>query len=147
MTASSVRESSAPAAGPGADARPGLANRPGQNLEQLRERLKAADANGDGKLSKDEMPERLAPFFDRIDTDSDGQIDGPELRRGLEKMRDMAAANDTPGAKKPAAKKAGAKKTAAEKAKLKRPRRPRAQKRPRKRRQARRHRTKNGKGQ
>jgi len=43
------------------------------------ERLKQLDANGDGRIEKDEVPERMAPFFDRLDANSDGAIDKDEL--------------------------------------------------------------------
>lgn len=51
--------------------------------EAILRRLKEADANGDGKLSKDEAPERLKQVFDRIDANSDGQIEPGELREFL----------------------------------------------------------------
>jgi hypothetical protein len=43
-----------------------------------------SDANGDGKLSKEEVTGRLAEFFDRIDADTDGFLTPEELaaRRG-----------------------------------------------------------------
>ena len=46
----------------------------------MRERLKAADKNEDGKLSKDEAPERLKPHFDKIDANGDGQLEKEEFR-------------------------------------------------------------------
>lgn len=39
-----------------------------------------ADANGDGKLSKDEAPDRMKENFDQIDANSDGSITLEELR-------------------------------------------------------------------
>ena len=38
------------------------------------------DANGDGKLQKDEMPERMRPRFDQMDTNGDGALDGEEVQ-------------------------------------------------------------------
>ena len=38
------------------------------------------DANGDGKLQKDEMPERMRPRFDQMDTNGDGALDGEEIQ-------------------------------------------------------------------
>ncbi len=37
------------------------------------------DQNGDGKLSKDEVPERMSQRFDRMDTNGDGFIDAEEF--------------------------------------------------------------------
>ncbi|MBL8829701.1 MAG: EF-hand domain-containing protein, partial [Planctomycetaceae bacterium] len=42
-----------------------------------------ADANKDGKLSKDEAPERMKENFDRIDRNGDGFVDRDELRAGI----------------------------------------------------------------
>ena len=41
--------------------------------------LEEWDTDKDGKLSKDEAPERMLPDFDRIDTNHDGFLDQPEL--------------------------------------------------------------------
>jgi Ca2+-binding EF-hand superfamily protein len=80
---------SPPAAGaPNAERRPGQRGRGGLNPEELREQLKRADANGDGKLSKDEVPEFMKERFDRIDTNSDGFIDEAEMREMLRRMAD-----------------------------------------------------------
>jgi Ca2+-binding EF-hand superfamily protein len=74
---------------PGGD-RPGEGRpgefRPGQRgfgpggPEAMRERLKQADTNNDGKISKDEAPPMLRERFDRLDANSDGFIDETELR-------------------------------------------------------------------
>jgi Ca2+-binding EF-hand superfamily protein len=53
------------------------------------ERLKAADTNGDGLISKDEaqaLP-MLAKHFNEIDTDQNGQLSPDEIRAFHEKMR------------------------------------------------------------
>jgi HlyD family secretion protein len=41
--------------------------------------LMAADKDGDGKVSKDEAPEFLQNFFDRVDTNTDGFLDKAEI--------------------------------------------------------------------
>lgn len=60
--------------GPGGFQRGGFGN-PGQFVDRLMEN----DANDDGKLSKDEVPERMQQGFDRLDSNSDGFIDRSEL--------------------------------------------------------------------
>lgn len=45
-------------------------------------RLAAADANGNGRIERDEAPGRIAANFDRIDADGDGAITGAELAAG-----------------------------------------------------------------
>jgi collagen type III alpha len=46
-----------------------------------------SDANGDGKLTKDEVPERMAPMLDGADTNEDGAIDRAELEAAMANMR------------------------------------------------------------
>lgn len=36
------------------------------------------DTNGDGKVSREEAPEQMQAFFDRLDTNMDGSIDKAE---------------------------------------------------------------------
>ncbi len=43
--------------------------------------IKENDKNGDGKLSKEETPERMQPFFDRLDASKDGFLDKEELAK------------------------------------------------------------------
>ena len=53
------------------------------------ERLKAADTNGDGMLSKDEakaLP-HIAKNFDAIDANHDGQVTGDELHAFMQAKR------------------------------------------------------------
>ena len=38
------------------------------------------DSNGDGKIQKDELPERMRPRFDELDTDGDGALSAEELQ-------------------------------------------------------------------
>ena len=52
-------------------------------------RLKAADANGDGMISRDEASKSLpmiARHFDEIDTNHDGQVTSEELQAFHQKM-------------------------------------------------------------
>jgi hypothetical protein len=72
-----------------------LAADPGQDAGQdaghgPMARLKAADTNGDGLISKAEaqasLP-RLYKHFDEIDTNHDGQISPEELKAAHQKMR------------------------------------------------------------
>jgi Ca2+-binding EF-hand superfamily protein len=82
-------------------------------------RFKAADKNDDGKLSRDEAPERLKEHFSKIDADGDGQLTPAELKKAWEAKREEIK-------KKIAQRKAAsAKKAKAEKAK---PAKPKGQK-------------------
>lgn len=57
------------------------------------ERLKQADADGNGLISRDEakaLP-RLAKHFDEIDANHDGQLSSEELRAHHQAMRDRHA--------------------------------------------------------
>lgn len=45
------------------------------------------DANGDGRISLEEAPDRLKERFDRMDTNDDGFINEEEMKRLLERMR------------------------------------------------------------
>lgn len=55
----------------------------------MRDRLRAADTNADGAISRDEakaLP-RLAEHFDAIDTNKDGQLSREELRAAMGKAK------------------------------------------------------------
>lgn len=60
----------------------------GDRDHKMHERLKAADKNGDGKISREEanasLP-RIAAHFDEIDTNKDGFITKEEMRAFHEK--------------------------------------------------------------
>ncbi|HEX4132343.1 MAG TPA: hypothetical protein VHZ24_20090 [Pirellulales bacterium] len=51
----------------------------GGGNEMAKQMIARADANGDGKLSKDEAPDRLRDNFDRVDRNGDGFVDASEL--------------------------------------------------------------------
>jgi Ca2+-binding EF-hand superfamily protein len=52
------------------------ANKPDETVQ----RLMVLDRNGDGVLSKDEIPERMQGLFARIDINNDGRITSDEIR-------------------------------------------------------------------
>jgi hypothetical protein len=51
----------------------------GGNPEELVTRMMAFDKNGDGKLGRDELPERMQGLMDRADANKDGFVDKAEL--------------------------------------------------------------------
>jgi hypothetical protein len=55
------------------------------------------DANKDGKLSQDEMPEQFRSSFAQTDANGDGGIDQGEMQTAMQRrMRERAAANAGP---------------------------------------------------
>ncbi|MBB4127456.1 Ca2+-binding EF-hand superfamily protein [Xanthomonas translucens] len=61
--------------------------------EHLQQKLKAADANGDGLISRSEaeasLP-RVAKRFDALDRNHDGQLSPDELRAAVQQARQQA---------------------------------------------------------
>lgn len=53
---------------------------------ELMKKIMEGDKNGDGKLSKDEAPERMRQQFDKIDANSDGYLEKEEIARRLAAM-------------------------------------------------------------
>ncbi len=41
--------------------------------------LMSFDADKDGKVSRDELPDQMAPMFDRVDANGDNFIDSAEI--------------------------------------------------------------------
>jgi Ca2+-binding EF-hand superfamily protein len=69
-----------PSARPG-EPRPGV-GRPGGGFS-----LEAFDKDKDGKISKEEAPDRLKERFEQVDSNSDGFIDQAEFRQMTERMQ------------------------------------------------------------
>ena len=44
------------------------------------------DKDGDRKVSREEAPERMQQFFDRMDTNGDGQLDAQEIAEMRKRM-------------------------------------------------------------
>jgi|GEM_PF-2780185 len=63
-------------------------NQPGQNGPRFDAArfIKDHDKNGDGKLSKDELPPKLQDDFSKIDANGDGFITADELQKYAHKM-------------------------------------------------------------
>lgn len=59
------------------------------------------DANGDGKISRDEVPETMQPLFDRMDQNGDGQIDAQEMSAARSRMGGGPGGGRPPGGRGP----------------------------------------------
>ena len=70
--------------GPGGHGFGGRGERP--SLKNFVEMVMKADGDGDGKISKDEAPERLLRRFDRIDADGNGSIEKSELEEAAKRI-------------------------------------------------------------
>ena len=55
-----------------------------QAMGNPEEAFKKLDKNADGKLSKDELPERMQGMIERADTDKDGTLSKDEIRKMAE---------------------------------------------------------------
>jgi hypothetical protein len=55
--------------------------RGGLTVDEIVERLMAFDKNKDGKLTKDELPERMQDLIAKGDTNNDGALDRDEIRK------------------------------------------------------------------
>jgi len=72
--------------GPGGQAGPG--GQGGQVGGDFVARMMESDKNGDGKLAKDEVSERMQGMFGRMDANSDGFIDKKEIEASFAQMRE-----------------------------------------------------------
>jgi len=75
-------------------------------IEQFRERIKAADTDKDGKISKEEAgkegaPPALKERFDQIDANGDGQLDENELRQMVRQREGGDRPQDRPEGRRP----------------------------------------------
>jgi Ca2+-binding EF-hand superfamily protein len=81
--------------------RPGAAQ-PGANFGS--ELFARMDRNSDGKISKEEAPERMKAMFDRLDKDGDGFLTAEEMRAAAERLGGRPGAGNPEGApRRPAA--------------------------------------------
>lgn len=71
----------------GPDGNDGPRRRDGQRGPGGKEFFKRFDKDNDGKISKEEAPERMKNHFDKIDANSDGSIDEQELKQAHERRR------------------------------------------------------------
>jgi collagen type III alpha len=49
--------------------------------------LSRFDADGDGKLTREELPERMRPQFERMDRNDDGVVDADEMQAMASRRR------------------------------------------------------------
>lgn len=68
----------------------------GNNQEAMVQNLMNFDKDGDGKLSKEELPERMRPMLESGDTNEDGFLDKEEMA-ALAKARSGGAPARKPG--------------------------------------------------
>ncbi len=53
----------------------------------MMDRLMEVDENGDGRISREEAPERMGSMFERLDANGDGFIDPKEIEAVRERFR------------------------------------------------------------
>jgi hypothetical protein len=80
---------------PGTTAKPAVAADGNFDVDQAVKRIVGRSSRSDGKLTKNELPERLQDRFDKIDANQDGLVDADELRAWLTKAKQrVQAANN-----------------------------------------------------
>ena len=93
-----VRKATATARGPLARGGPGRG--PGADLagNDIVERIMSFDKNNDGKITKDELPERMQNLIARGDTNKDGVLDRDEVKKlAAEMAREESGRGRGPG--------------------------------------------------
>src|SRR5262249_17947133 len=60
---------------------------PGLTVDQIVERILSFDKNKDGKVTKDELPERLQDLIAKGDTNKDGALDRDEIKALAAKLQ------------------------------------------------------------
>ena len=70
------------------EGQPGANGAPGK--EMMARMFEQRDVNKDGKLSGDEIPERMQQNVSRMDENGDGAIDKSEMEKAMAKMGDRA---------------------------------------------------------
>jgi Ca2+-binding EF-hand superfamily protein len=69
-----------------------------ETLQRARQLIRRSDLDGNGRLSRQEAPPRMAPRFPRLDQNADGELDQTEVARGveiLETLRNSAGISPT----------------------------------------------------
>jgi Ca2+-binding EF-hand superfamily protein len=78
---------------PGTPGAPGQPGRPGAGGaptgEMMTRMFEARDTDKDGKLSGDEIPERMRENVSRVDTNGDGAIDREEMQKAMARMAEQ----------------------------------------------------------
>jgi len=99
LTEDEVRPQMGGRGGPGGPGGPGgrggRGDEPGETpaptADEMVRMLMAFDKNGDGKLTRDELPERMLGLFDRADADRNGVLTEDEIRKAAQAAAAPAA--------------------------------------------------------
>jgi Ca2+-binding EF-hand superfamily protein len=89
ITSDEIRTAMPHGRGPGGrgegrgEGRGGGGQEAGDGVDEAVDTLMSFDANGDGKLSRSELPERFQGIFDRADENKDGFVTRDELRKTI----------------------------------------------------------------
>jgi len=62
---------------------------PSGNRSAMEDMFSRMDRDGDGMLSREEAPERIADYFDRFDQDGDGKLSKHEMQAAFQRMMSM----------------------------------------------------------